>query len=444
MKAGYIGKAFAIALAATGLAACESNDMEMPANPSAPAVGAEVSQEVIYQANPRFFANDNCLAALTAQVKDIAAMGCDVLWVMPVQQPGEKDAIGSPYCIRDYKSVNSKYGTMSDFKALVEAAHGAGMKVMLDWVANHTAWDHSWTTEHPEYYVRDAAGNIQQASVWSDVAQLDFSNPDTEDAMIDAMKYWVEQGDIDGFRCDYTDGPGHEFWSHAIEALRAVKPELEMLGETADTGYYADGFDKIYDWNFAPAMSGVFNGGKPADLFSKAAETWKNVPEGKDLLRYTFNHDFAAENSIDATYGSIEAIPAAYVLTAMLNGTPMIYSAMDADNLSGTLNFFNYQPMTWSATKRAEFKAINAAYRATAEVRRGELTTYANAKAAVFTRATPDQKMLVMVNTTGSEQSVKTPITLAGETMTDLVNGGETTVPTVMTLDAYGYVIYMK
>ncbi len=128
----------------------------------------------------------------------------------------------------------------------------------------------------------------------------------------------------------------------------------------------------------------------------------------------------------------------------MLNGTPMIYSAMDADNLSGTLNFFNYQPMTWSATKRAEFKAINAAYRTTAEVRRGELTTYANAKAAVFTRATPEQKMLVMVNTTGSEQSVKTPITLAGETMTDLLNGGETTVPTVMTLDAYGYVIYMK
>ncbi len=425
MKARYISTALIATLATVSLSACKSNDMEMPANPSAPTVGAEVSQEVIYQANPRFFATDNCLAALSSQVKNIAATGCDVLWIMPVQEPGVKDAIGSPYCIRDYKSVNSKYGTMADFKALVDAAHGAGMKVMLDWVANHTAWDHNWITEHPEYYVRDAAGNIQQANVWSDVAQLDFSNPDTETAMIEAMKYWVTQGNIDGLRCDYAEGPGHEFWSHAIEALRAVKPELEMLAETSDPSYYADGFDKIYDWNFAPTMSEVFNGGKPSDLFNKAAETWNAVPEGKDLLRYTFNHDFAAENSIDGAFGSIDALPAAYVLTAMLNGTPMIYSSMDADNVSGKLNFFNYQPMTWSATKRATFKAINDAYRATAEVRRGELTTYNNADVAVFTRATPEHKMLVMVNTTDEEKTVKTPITLAGETMTDLINGDE-------------------
>ena len=165
-----------MALASATLASCESDDMKMPSNPELPAVGAEVSASVIYQANPRMFATDNCLDALTAQVRDIAEMG------------------STTYCVRDFKAVNPKYGTMTDFKELVDAAHGAGMKVMLDWVANHTSWDNSWITEHPDYYVRDAAGNIQQASTWTDVAQLDFSNPATEAAMIDAMRYWVEQG----------------------------------------------------------------------------------------------------------------------------------------------------------------------------------------------------------------------------------------------------------
>ena len=122
-----------------------------------------------------------------------------------------------------------------------------------------------------------------------------------------------------------------------------------MLAESRSTDFYADGFDMIYDWEFAPAMSGVFKGGKPADLFSKEAATWKEVPEGKQLLRYTFNHDFAAENAVDTTYGSTEGIMAAYVLTAMLNGTPMIYSSMDADNISGTESFFNYNVLDWSA-----------------------------------------------------------------------------------------------
>lgn len=444
MKTRYASGLLSVALAAFALAGCESNDMEMPSNPELPEVGAEVSTSVVYQANPRFFATEKCLDAVTAQVPQIADMGVDVLWVMPVQEQGSKDAIGSPYCIRDFKSVNSRYGTMADFKKLVDTAHAAGMKVILDWVANHTSWDNDWITSHPEYYAKDASGNISQASSWSDVAQLDFSNPETVAAMTDAMKYWIEQAGIDGFRCDYADGVPHEFWNQAITAFRTIKPDFIMLAETSKPDFYNDGFDMIYDWGFAPAMSGTFKSGKTADLFNAAAGTWKDVPEGKGLLRYAFNHDFAAENSIDATYGSFDAIPAAYVLTAMLHGTPMIYSAMDAENLSGTQNFFNYKTLTWSAERRAAFKAINAAYKATADVRRGELNTYGVNKVAMFTRSTPEKKMLVMVNTTGDDQTVKTPIALAGETMTDMIGGGTVTLPATMTLGAYGYVIYTK
>ena len=444
MNTRYISKAFILAMSAAALTGCGSDDMDMPSNPALPETGAEVSTSVIYQANPRFFAKSGCLGALTAQVEEIASMGCDILWVMPVMEQGEKDAFGSPYCIRDFKAVNPDYGTMADFRRLVETAHGAGMKVMLDWVANHTAWDHSWTVTHPEYYVRDAAGNIQQASTWTDVAQLDFSNPDTAGAMADAMLYWVEQSDIDGFRCDYADGVPHSFWAETIAKLREAKPGLLMLAESRDAGFYADGFDMIYDWDFAPAMSGVFNGGKPSDLFAKAASTWSAVPEGKELLRYTFNHDFAAENATGTTYGTPEGAEAAYVLTAMLGGTPMIYSLMDADTDGGTLSFFSYTPLDWSSAKRGRLGAINRAYKATAEVRRGELTTYANSKAVMFTRATAEQKMLVIVNPTGGQLTVKTPIALAGETMTDLIGEGEVTLPAAVTLDAYGYAIYLK
>ncbi len=143
MKANRFLKALIPAALAAAVCGCESYEIDMPTNPEPPVQGSEVSQTVIYQANPRFFASNGCLDALTAQIGRISSMGCDVLWVMPVCEPGQERAVGSPYCIRDFKAVNSRYGTMADFKELVDAAHAAGMKVMLDWIANHTAWDHA-------------------------------------------------------------------------------------------------------------------------------------------------------------------------------------------------------------------------------------------------------------------------------------------------------------
>lgn len=426
------------------LGACSSDSMEMPAGPELPVTGPEVSTSVIYQANPRFFASGGCLKALTSQLDDIADMGTDVLWVMPVQQPGVLNAIGSPYCISDFKSINSRYGDMNDFRNLVEAAHAKGMKVILDWVANHTSWDNIWITEHPEYYAKDSEGNIVQASTWPDVAQLDYSQESTRAAMTDAMRYWVETAGIDGFRCDYAEGVPHDYWQSVISTLRGIRADLLILAESRDKSFYDDGFDMIYDWEFAPALQGAFNGGKPSDLFSKATETWKDVPEGKQLLRYAFNHDFAAENAIDTTYGSEGGTMGAYVLAAMLHGTPMIYSSMDAEGVTGKQSFFTYHKLNWSADRRAEFKRINNIYKTTAEVRRGELTTYNDANVAVFTRTTAEHTLLVMVNTTASEQTVKTPIVLAGEAAENLKDGGSATLGTTETIEPYGYRVYLK
>lgn len=323
------------AIAATG---CTSYEIDMPENPAAPVIGNEVSTNVIYQANPRFFGENDCLKGLTSQLSRISDMDCDILWVMPVYETGELNGIGSPYCIRNFKSINPRYGTMDDMKELVNSAHSKGMKVILDWVANHTAWDCPWITEHPDWYEKDADGNIVSPSGWSDVAQLNFGNPEVRTAMKDAMFYWVDQLSIDGFRCDYVDGVPHDFWSNVITDLRVSHPDMIMLAETANPDYYADGFDMIYDWECATTISTAFNGGKPSSIVKEASEALAKVPDGKSILRYVFNHDVAAENNVATMYGAPDGVPAAYVLVSMLNGTPMIYSSMDVEGLSGKLS----------------------------------------------------------------------------------------------------------
>ena len=435
---------FIATVAAFAAAGCTSYEIDMPANPAEPVIGNEVSTNVIYQANPRFFGDNECLKGLTRQVSRIAGMECDILWVMPVYEPGELNGIGSPYCIRDFKAVNPRYGTMTDLKELVNTAHSSGMKVILDWVANHTAWDCSWITEHPDWYVKDAAGNIVSPSGWSDVAQLNFANADMRAAMKDAMLFWVEQLGIDGYRCDYADGVPHDFWSDVITALRAKNSDMIMLAETANPDYYADGFDMIYDWNSSTTISSAFNGGKPADVVKEATEALAKVPDGKSILRYVFNHDVAAENNVATMFGAPEGVPAAYVLASMLNGTPMIYSSMDVEGLSGKLSFFNYMTLDFSTSLSDEYKAINAAFKASAEVRRGELRDFSNSSVVCFTRAIPGHNLLVAVNTTGSEKSVKSPISLAGSAMTGLIDGKQVTVPVEISLEPYSYTILLN
>lgn len=435
---------FIVTVAAFAAAGCTSYEIDMPANPAEPVIGNVVSTNVIYQANPRFFGDNECLKGLTRQVSRIAGMECDILWVMPVYEPGELNGIGSPYCIRDFKAVNPRYGTMTDLKELVNTAHSSGMKVILDWVANHTAWDCSWITEHPDWYVKDAAGNIVSPSGWSDVAQLNFANADMRAAMKDAMLFWVEQLGIDGYRCDYADGVPHDFWSDVITALRAKNSDMIMLAETANPDYYADGFDMIYDWNSSTTISSAFNGGKPADVVKEATEALAKVPDGKSILRYVFNHDVAADNNVATMFGAPEGVPAAYVLASMLNGTPMIYSSMDVEGLSGKLSFFNYMTLDFSTSLSDEYKAINAAFKASAEVRRGELRDFSNSSVVCFTRVIPGHNLLVAVNTTGSEKSVKSPISLAGSTMTGLIDGKQVTVPVEISLEPYSYTILMN
>lgn len=432
-----------VAAAALVMGGCTSYEIDMPANPEPPAVGREVSKNVIYQANPGFFGTQDCLKGLNAQLDRISGMGCDILWVMPIYVRGEKDAFGSPYCIKDYRGINPKYGTLDDVKTLVNNAHSKGMKVIFDWVANHTAWDHPWITQYPNRYEQDEEGNIKQASTWTDVAQLNFNNPDTREAMLNEMLYWVKEVGIDGYRCDYADGLSADSWGSLITGLRAVNPNIIMLAETSNKDFYNYGFNMIYDWSSAPTISAVFKGqALPSEIVKEAKEALGRVPDGDSILRYAFNHDVAAENNVSTYFGSVDAIPAAYVCASMLNGTPMIYSGMDATGISGELSFFNYRTLDFSTELSNEYKAINDVFVKTAEVRRGEINDYSTASGLCFSYSIPGKTLLVMVNPTGDSKAIRVPISLANTTMTDLIKGGDIALGLTYELGAYGYAIF--
>ena len=305
----------------------------------------------IYQVNLKLYGNSAQLGAVQARLDDIKALGTDILYLMPVYPEGQKNAIGSPYCIKDYTGVRAACGTLADVKALVSAAHGKGMKVMFDWVANHTAWDHPWITDHSDWYQKDAKGNIvypTKDGAWTDVAQLDYSSDALQEAMIAAMKYWITEADIDGYRCDYAHGVPDAFWKKAIPQLKAAKTGFIMLAESDYERMFDDGFDIIYDRGLKRAAKTLVSGGKPADFANSYKSTLDKTPAGKTKCYFVTNHDDASENSPVSEFKSKDGAYATYALLAALNGSPMFYGSQEA-GYAGKINFFNVVSVDWKS-----------------------------------------------------------------------------------------------
>ncbi|MBO5194863.1 MAG: alpha-amylase, partial [Bacteroidales bacterium] len=325
-----------------------SNVGNMDSQPTEPE-GRE--QIVIYEANPKVFARKNAINAISERLDNIAALGTDILWLMPIYEQGELKGIGSPYCVRDYKRINPEFGTIDDLKALVAKAHSKGMKVILDWVANHTSWDSGWI-EHKDWYTQDASGNIISPSGWADVADLNYDSSDMRKAMTEAMEYWLTETDVDGFRCDYAEGVPNDFWKTAIRHLRTIKGDgLIMLAEGSRTSLYDNGFDIVYSWDFASDIADVFNGNiSTAQLYRRHIEDLAGVQDNAYRMRYITNHDIAAEASPVSVFKSKEGALAAFVVTSMLSDCIMIYSSQEAAYPSA-LSFFSYNVIDWNSAK---------------------------------------------------------------------------------------------
>ncbi len=320
-------------------------------------------QAVVYELNVRQYTAEGTLKAVIPELPKIRALGTDIVWVMPIQPIGVKErkgTLGSYYSIRDYTAVNPEFGSMEDFKALVSAAHGLGMKVILDWVANHSALDHPWVDAHPDWYQKDKNGRITgylyvgddgKEESWSDVAGLDYHSAALRAAMVDAMRYWVTQADIDGFRCDVAMRVPEDFWFDARTQLNRVKP-LFWLAEADEPRLMVRAFDMGYDWDLGNAFVAAARGKRTAaSLGDLLLHPPKPYPDDAYRMRFVSNHDFNSWHGSDVElYGPF--VDALTVLTFTLPGMPLIYSGQEAVN-TRRLEFFERDPINFKDRSRA-------------------------------------------------------------------------------------------
>ncbi len=325
-----------------------------------------VKNAVIYEVNTRQFSTEGTFAKVEEALPRIKELGVDIVWFMPIHEIGLKNRklvegktaeenLGSYYSVKDYRSVNPEFGTKEDFKRLVDKAHGMGMKVIIDWVPNHTAWDHAWVTEHPEYYTKDKEGNITDPMNpetgekwgWTDVADLDYSNQELWNAMHADMAYWVSDFDIDGFRCDVAGEVPSEFWAFNNPKLNEIKP-LFMLAEAHQVTLF-EYFNMLYAWDFMGLMNDVNDGKKPVQEFL----TYMQNHNKEDLYMYfTANHDENTWNDAPMKYG--ENYKNFAILTYMVGGMPLIYNGQEA-NISHKLEFFIKDEINWTDQKNQAF-----------------------------------------------------------------------------------------
>jgi glycosidase len=316
--------------------------------------------KVIYEVNLRQFTPAGTIKEFRLHLPRLKALGVGILWFMPLQPIGQlhrKGSLGSYYSISDYNSVDPAYGTGKEFCDLVAEIHSMGLYVILDWVANHTSWDHTWVSENPSFYRRDNSGHVfPPFPEWEDVIGLDYSNQRLHAAMIDSMKYWLENTDIDGFRCDMAMLVPVEFWNKARTELQKIKPLL-MLAEAEQRELVTEAFDLLYNWNLMHVWNDYANGKYNADeLRWRLPSEISSFPKGADNLMFISNHDENSWNGseIERLHICLEALA---VLVFTLPGVPLIYSGMEAGNAK-RLSFFDKDEIEWKSDKMEHFYTI--------------------------------------------------------------------------------------
>ncbi|MDR2919378.1 MAG: alpha-amylase [Tannerella sp.] len=400
---------------------------------------------VIYQVNPRVFAPENSFQAVISRLDAIQDLGCNVLWFMPVYPIGEEKSKNSPYSVKDYYGINTEFGTKEDFKQLVTEAHSRNMGVLLDWVPNHTAWDNEWI-KNKDWYTQDSLGNIiyPEGTNWTDVADLNFDNMEMRLTMIDAMKYWVTEIGVDGFRCDAVDYVPFDFLKQCNDSLRAIPgKKLLMLAEGSRKDHFDAGFDLNYAWDFAVQMRKVYQEKEPAhSLFTANNEEYANLPEGKLKLRFTTNHDEAAKHSPVVEWVSERGAMAAFSIITFLPGCPMVYGSQET-GYPERINFFHYNNIDWSANPglREEYRNILAIHNNHDGLRSGKLNTYPDDDILLFERYTGTEKFLIAVNTRDTIQNMPLPENLSGERYINLSTERNITLGEVLELQPFEYLI---
>ena len=465
-----IKRSFAILLIPVFLASCVFGQQQSKDVSRETARSSQdwVRDGVIYQIWERAYSQKGDFNSITADLDRLKDLGITVLWLMPVNPIGQvkkKGSVGSPYAVRDYYGVNPDYGTPDDLKRLIAEAHKRGLKVILDVVINHTAWDNTLIKQHPEYYKKNDKGEIiPPVPDWADVAGLDYSNPALRKYMIDMLKSWVRDYDVDGFRCDVALQIPTDFWEQARAEVDKVKASTVWLAEAEKPELLVHAFDIDYSWNMHGTLTEVLQGTKPASALRAVwQEQAAQFPRAAIRMRFSDDHD---ERRAIVRFGEKGAL-AAEALAFTLDGVPLVYNGMEAGDTaeSGAPALFEKLPIFWQIVERRPefprfYKAMISLRRSSIALRRGDLRWIKNSdenRVLTFVRRAGNEEILVAINMsnmpffgsvemTGNFEEITPDI---GQPMPpDDEKGRASARPNVglpsLSLDAFGYRIFRR
>ncbi|MBF6640438.1 alpha-amylase [Flavobacterium sp. J49] len=433
------------------LESCSSSDDIVDNNPDpTPTTFIVPATEniVMYEINPSAFSPNQNIQGIINRLDNIKDLGINTIWIMPIYPVGEVNSFGSPYCVKNFTSVRTSLGTMDNFKLLVDKAHEKGIAVILDWVANHTAWDNPWIYDHPEWYTQNSSGQIVSpaGTNWNDVADLNFNNAEMRLAMIAAMKFWVEETDIDGFRCDAADYVPYDFWLQANTALNAIpNKDLILLAEGARSDHFAAGFQINFAWDFMGNIKNVFNFNQSNvnTLFTTNTNEYNVVPSGKKKLRFTTNHDESNQATPITVYNGKYGALAASVITIFMQGVPMLYCGQEV-GVALSSNYAGTASINWSSNSDMllAYQKMLAFYNASTTARTGTLTNLSSADVAAFQKS-GNEAVLVVVNVRSTSKTYTVPTTQQG-IWTNALTNETITLSNNISLSPYQYLILKR
>jgi glycosidase len=402
----------------------------------------------MYQVNIRSFSKNGDLKGVTARLDSIKALGVNVIYLMPIYPVGTLKSVNSPYATRNYDSVGAEFGALNDLRALVDGAHRRNIAVLLDIVANHTSWDHPWIADK-SWYELDTAGNIKFPRNWRDVAQLNFKNKDLRLALVRSMKSWVYKANIDGFRCDYADGPPIDFWKQALDTLKTIKTHrLLMLAEGRRPEHYSVGFDYNFGFTFFGNLKNIYRNNKSVRSIDTMNVRDFNgiIDDRQSIIRYLTNHDV---NGSDGTpldlFGGTKGSMAAFVVVAYMKGVPMIYNGQEVGTPFRLTFPFTSTKIDWTLNNQyitAEYKKVIALRNSSEAIRRGALTSYSDDDVCAFSKIKGKQKVLVLSNLRDKKVTYKLPAAWVNSSWKDAFSGTTSKLGTTIVLEPYSYIVY--
>jgi cyclomaltodextrinase / maltogenic alpha-amylase / neopullulanase len=416
-----------------------------------PHAPAWIADQTLYEVSLRQFSPEGNVEGLRKQLPRLKELGAGTLWFMPVNPigaAGRTGRLGSPYAVKNYRQFNPEFGTLAEFKAVVDQAHRMGMYVIIDWVANHTALDHEWVTEHPDWYKHDSSGEfLHPMPTWKDVIALNYQSAALRTEMIDSMAFWVRDVGVDGFRCDAAEFVPLDFWAQARDALRKIKPVF-MLAEGVKPELMSYAFDAAYAWDLSANMENIVKGTKTVpDLINYLKADAQILPHGKFRLNFTTNHDKNAfEGTTQEVFGP--GANALTVLTFTAPGMPLIYNGQET-GAEHRLNLFDHDPIVWRPDPAANL------YSTLARLKRNNFALWEGVNSApvqfietgagrsvlVFKRQSAGDSVIVALNLDSRPAKIRIPAAgaqlqtiLGGDSLPDQ-NGD-------MTLAAWGYRVW--